>query len=180
MQLGENFLLQAIRNESLSRDVYERLAKKIEGAGQPVLERMSKEEDTHQLILSERYRQIFHKEPIVSSIGSVTKLDAETETGTGTETETETDADLTASTDLSGAALPDFTFIEKSVFTFTDAIEALRLCLGAEIDAVYLYSKQMETARTKSDMRMLKSLVRFEKRHKKHLERLIKQTERQE
>ena len=172
MQLGESFLLQAIRNESLSCDVYERLAKKIEGAGQSILERMSKEEDTHQLILSERYRQIFHKEPIVSGIGSETKLDAETET--------DADADSTASADLPGVALPDFTFIENSVFTYTDAIEALRLCLGAEIDAVYLYSKQMETARTKSDMRMLKSLVRFEKRHKKHLERLIKQTERQE
>ena len=166
MQLEESFLLQAIRNESLSRDVYESLARKIEGDGRAILKRMSKEEDTHHLILSERYRQVFHKEPVFSDTGS----------GNGSDTFTET----TASADTAGAPLPDFSFIENSVFTYTAAVEALRLCLGAEIDAIYLYSKQMETARTKSNMRMLKSLIRFEKRHKKRLERLLKQTERTE
>ena len=66
---------------------------------------------------------------------------------------------------------PSFAFIDKSVFTHTDALEALSLCLGAEIDAIEFYSDEMSRATESDDIRMLKSLVNFEKKHKKKLER---------
>ena len=69
---------------------------------------------------------------------------------------------------------PDFDFIERSTFSRTDALEALTLCLGAEIDAISYYSKELTRATETEDMRMLKALVKFEKKHKKKLEKEIK------
>ena len=72
---------------------------------------------------------------------------------------------------------PDFTFLQKSTFGRTDALEALRLCLGSEIEAIAYYSRALASSADKADKRMLKSLVRFEKQHKKMLEREIKRLE---
>ena len=65
---------------------------------------------------------------------------------------------------------PDFAFMEKSTFGRTDAVEALSLCLGAEIDAIRFYSHELQNATESPDVKMLKSLIKFEKRHKKRLE----------
>jgi rubrerythrin len=70
---------------------------------------------------------------------------------------------------------PDFSFIEKSTFTHTDALDALSLCLGAEIDAINYYEGELHEATESADIKMLKNLVKFEKRHKKKLEREIDQ-----
>ncbi len=68
----------------------------------------------------------------------------------------------------------DFGFLEKSTFSRTDAVEALSLCLGAEIDAINYYSGELVDATETEDIKMLKTLVKFEKRHKKKLEKEIK------
>ncbi|MBT3274449.1 MAG: ferritin family protein [Spirochaetales bacterium] len=69
---------------------------------------------------------------------------------------------------------PDFSFIEKSTFGRTDALEALRLALGAEEDAIRFYSGELEKAADRSDVKMLNTLIRFERGHKKKLEKEIK------
>ena len=68
---------------------------------------------------------------------------------------------------------PDFSFIEKSTFSHTDALDALRLCLGAEIDAINYYTRELVEATETPDIKMLKSLIKFEKKHKKKLEKEI-------
>jgi rubrerythrin len=75
------------------------------------------------------------------------------------------------------ASGPDFTFLEKSTFGHTDALEALRLCLASEIDAIGYYSRALASTADRADKRILRSLVRFEKRHKKMLEREIRRLE---
>ena len=69
---------------------------------------------------------------------------------------------------------PDFSFLKKSTFSRTDGEEALRLAIGAEIDAVQYYSSQLDDDLCAEDRRMLKDLIRFEKGHKKKLERELK------
>jgi rubrerythrin len=69
---------------------------------------------------------------------------------------------------------PDFSFVEKSVFGHTDAVEALSLCLGAEIDAIAYYSGELVEATETEDVKMLKFLVKFETKHKKKLEKELK------
>ena len=69
---------------------------------------------------------------------------------------------------------PDFSFIEKSAFSRTDALDALSLCLGAEIDAINYYNHELGKATERPDVKMLKSLVKFEKKHKTRLEKEIR------
>jgi len=69
---------------------------------------------------------------------------------------------------------PNFSFIEKSTFSHTDALDALSLCLGAEIDAISYYEGELYSATESEDVKMLKSLVKFEKKHKKKLEKELK------
>lgn len=69
---------------------------------------------------------------------------------------------------------PDFTFVERSAFNHTDAVEALSLCLGAEIDAISYYEGELVEATETEDIKMLKFLVKFETKHKKRLEKELK------
>ena len=69
---------------------------------------------------------------------------------------------------------PNFDFIDKSAFGHTEALDALSLCLSAEIDAISHYSRALSEAENSEDRTMLKSLLGFEKKHKKKLEREIK------
>ena len=68
---------------------------------------------------------------------------------------------------------PDFSFIKASAFKYTDALEALKLALSAEIDAIAFYSKAIDEAGGIGDKSMFKSLLRFEKKHKKILTKEI-------
>ena len=56
---------------------------------------------------------------------------------------------------------PNFSFIEKSSFTHTDALDALSLCLGAEIDAINYYEGALHEAEDSADIKMLKGLVKL-------------------
>jgi len=60
---------------------------------------------------------------------------------------------------------PDITFLQHSVFEYTQAIEALRIALSMEIDAAAFYGKLLETATDPEDQKMLKSLIQFEESH---------------
>jgi rubrerythrin len=71
---------------------------------------------------------------------------------------------------------PDLSFIKKSTFAYTDGLEALRLALGAEIDAIAFYTEALQTA-GKNDKKTLKSLIKFENRHKKILTKEIEKME---
>ena len=73
---------------------------------------------------------------------------------------------------------PDYSFLEKSVFGHTQAIDALTLALGAEIDAAGFYAGMLQTATANDDMKMLKTLVRFEKQHQKTLRKEIARLEK--
>ena len=84
--------------------------------------------------------------------------------------EYEFDADLKAG--------PDFSFIKASTFKYTDALEALKLALSAEIDAIAFYSKAARESGAVSDRRMFKSLAKFENRHKKILTKEIGKLEK--
>lgn len=68
---------------------------------------------------------------------------------------------------------PDFSFIKTSAFKYTDGLEALKLALSAEIDAIEYYSKALKEADHMADKSMFKTLVRFEKRHQKILTKEI-------
>ena len=67
----------------------------------------------------------------------------------------------------------DLSFVEKSVFSRTDTLEALKLCLGAEIDAIHRYSFALDSVTEPQDRRMLRLLIRFERGHRKKIERQI-------
>lgn len=67
---------------------------------------------------------------------------------------------------------PDLSFIKKSTFKYTDGLEALKLALGAEIDAIAFYSGALEQA-GKNERKTLKSLIKFENKHKKILTKEI-------
>ncbi len=71
---------------------------------------------------------------------------------------------------------PDLSFIKKSAFKYTDGLEALKLALGAEVDAIALYTEALQKAE-KSEKKTLKSLIRFENKHRKILTREIEKME---
>ena len=73
---------------------------------------------------------------------------------------------------------PDYSFLRKSVFGHTQAMEALRLALGAEIDSVTFYTNQLGTTDDPDERRMLKELVKFEKAHQKRLQKEIRKLEK--
>lgn len=69
---------------------------------------------------------------------------------------------------------PDFSFIKESTFGYTGALDALRLALSAEIDAIKHYSHALDGAADREDKKMLTTLIKFEKGHKKKLEKELK------
>ena len=73
---------------------------------------------------------------------------------------------------------PDFSFIKASAFKYTDALEALKLALSAEIDAIAFYSNAADESSSRSDRGMFKSLLRFEKKHKKILTKEIEKLQK--
>jgi rubrerythrin len=64
---------------------------------------------------------------------------------------------------------PDFSFVKASTFKYTDALEALKLALSAEIDAIEFYSTAIKETNGMADKSMFKTLLRFEKKHQKIL-----------
>ncbi len=69
---------------------------------------------------------------------------------------------------------PDFSFIKASAFRYTDALEALKLALGTELEAIAFYKKTADEAGSGiGGKRMFASLSRFEKKHKKILTKEI-------
>ena len=68
---------------------------------------------------------------------------------------------------------PDFSFLKTSAFKYTDALEALKLALSAEFDAIEYYSKALKDADSMADKSMFKTLLRFEKKHQKILTKEI-------
>ena len=84
--------------------------------------------------------------------------------------EYEYDADLSAGR--------DYSFLKDSVFGYTQAMEALKLALGAEVDAANMYSQFLNDATERDDIRMLRDLVKFEKQHQKKLRREITKIEK--
>ena len=73
---------------------------------------------------------------------------------------------------------PDLSFIKASVFKYTQALEALKLALGAEIDAIAFYQHELENATNRSDKGIFRTLLKYEKRHKKTLTKEITRMER--
>jgi|GEM_PF-2369226 len=73
---------------------------------------------------------------------------------------------------------PDFSFVKESTFGYTGAMDALRLALSAEIDAVRHYSNALAGADNREDKKMLSMLIKFEKGHKKKLEKELKKLAR--
>ncbi len=149
--------------ETAARDVYQSISDRITTpSGRRFMLAMSEEEERHRKRLIDRFREIDGRE-LESAKNRVSPAP---------------DADGGTSGDAVGAAagrsanLPfDFSFVEKSVFSHTDAMEALKLCLGSEIDAISFYSRELSKAKNRRDARMLRWLVRFERKHKRKLER---------
>ena len=75
--------------------------------------------------------------------------------------------------DASLKAGPDFSFIKASAFKYTDALNALKLALSAEIDAIEFYATAIKEADSMADKGMFKTLLRFEKKHQKILTKEI-------
>ena len=73
---------------------------------------------------------------------------------------------------------PDYSFLEESVFGYTQVMEALKLALGVELDSVRFYSKLVKTTSDPKDKKTLKKLVKFEESHKKILKHEIKTLEK--
>ena len=70
---------------------------------------------------------------------------------------------------------PALEFVRRSTFRHTDALEVLRLAIGAETDAAALYANAAHIANEREEARMYRSLVKFEKAHKKKIERELRQ-----
>jgi len=68
---------------------------------------------------------------------------------------------------------PDLAFIKASAFRYTDGLEALKLALGAEDDAIAFYTEAVENTDVRGDRHILKILLKFEKKHKKLLTKEI-------
>jgi rubrerythrin len=69
---------------------------------------------------------------------------------------------------------PDFSLLQSSTFAYTDLFEVIRLAIGAESEAATFYSRQLSSASDPEEVKMLKTLVRFEKGHRKKLERELR------
>ena len=69
---------------------------------------------------------------------------------------------------------PTFDYIRKSTFKHTDAIEVIRLAIGAETDAAAFYSRAFEKAADPADKKLFRYLIRFEKGHKRKLEKELR------
>jgi rubrerythrin len=65
---------------------------------------------------------------------------------------------------------PDFKLLEDSAYKYTDLLEVIRLAIHAESKAITFYSEQRESVSDPEDKSILKTLVRFEKGHKRKLE----------
>ncbi len=153
-EFNTEFLEKAIRIENNAREAYTKIADRIEvKSGKRLMLAMAGEERRHASVLTDRYRKL-----------------------TGTEYGTSAENEGPAREEQHD--IIDFSFIEKSVFSHTDAMEALKLCLGAELDAISFYEGERLKNTDRDDRRILKWLVRFEKKHKKKLEREIVQLEK--
>jgi rubrerythrin len=75
---------------------------------------------------------------------------------------------------------PSFAFVEKSAFSYTGAMDALSLCLSAETDAKSFYAGELEKVDEPADIRMLRMLVRFERKHMRKLRRQIGKLQRRD
>lgn len=71
-----------------------------------------------------------------------------------------------------------FDFIEKSSFSYTGAADALSLCLSAEIDAESFYCRATDEVTEPEDLKMIRSLIRFERKHIRKLLRAISRLKR--
>jgi len=69
---------------------------------------------------------------------------------------------------------PAFALLEASTFAYTDLFEVLRLAVGAEEEAAAFYAQQLTATSEPQEVRMLKHLVRFEKGHRRALERELR------
>lgn len=65
---------------------------------------------------------------------------------------------------------PRFDFVKTSLFSQSEALDVVSVGISAETEAIRYYSEQLETAEDAEDQKMLKDLVKFEKRHKKKLQ----------
>jgi rubrerythrin len=65
---------------------------------------------------------------------------------------------------------PDFELLQASTYRYTDLFEVIRLAIGAESEAISFYQKQWESISDSKDKSILKSLIRFERGHKRKLE----------
>ena len=73
---------------------------------------------------------------------------------------------------------PDLSFIKASVFRHTQALEALKLALGAEDEAIAFYTQAMQNPELKNDKGTFRSLIKFEKKHKKMLTKELERLEK--
>jgi len=72
---------------------------------------------------------------------------------------------------------PDISFLKRSIFEYTQAIEALRIALGGEVDSAAFYGKLLQTATDYEDQKILKSLIKFEESHQEIIKVEIKKLE---
>lgn len=72
---------------------------------------------------------------------------------------------------------PDISFLKDSVFEFTQANEALRIALSGEIDSANFYRRLLETADDNDDIKMLKSLIKYEESHQAIIKAEMKKLE---
>jgi rubrerythrin len=70
-----------------------------------------------------------------------------------------------------GPTGPDFKLLQASTYEYTDLFEVIRLAIGAEAEAAAFYMQLRASASDPAETRMLKYLIRFEKAHRKKLER---------
>ncbi len=69
---------------------------------------------------------------------------------------------------------PDISFLRGSVFEYTQASEALRIALSAEIDSANFYRSLLKAADDPEDRDILKTLIKFEESHQVIIKNEIK------
>jgi rubrerythrin len=73
--------------------------------------------------------------------------------------------------DPSSTGGPRLDFVSSEVFTQARALEIVSVAISAESEAIAFYGKQLQTVTDPQDVRLLRSLVKFEQGHKKRLQR---------
>ena len=75
-------------------------------------------------------------------------------------------------------AKPDLSFVKSGGLKRARALEALNLALSAEMEAISYYAEALSNAESREDKSIFKTLLKFEKKHKKILTKEIEKMQK--